>query len=132
MIVDGAIRRPNAPNHFMVLKPITRRIVIKLPDGTVLCDSCNAIRLLEAGKSLYDPVIYLPRADCCDGLTKQEKTTHCPLKGDASYFSYDHNGYTIEDLAWSYDHPFDFSQEIAGMIAFYANKVIVEEHPSGD
>ena len=128
--MDGAIRRPDAPNHFMVLKPIKRRIVIRLPDGTMLAQSTRATRLLESGKTLYDPVVYLPKQDVVAELSKQTNTSHCPLKGDASYYAFDSGRTLSSDLAWSYDSPLDFAQSIAGLIAFYPDKVIVEEHPS--
>lgn len=127
--MEGAIRRPDAPNHFMVLKPIKRRIVIRLPDGTKLAESARATRLLESGKTLYDPVIYLPKQDLATELTHQENTTHCPLKGDASYYTFQTNNHAIADLAWSYDQPLDFAKDLAGLIAFYPDKVVVEEHP---
>lgn len=128
--MDGAIRRPDAPNHFMVLKPIRRRVVIRLPDGRKLAESVRATRLLESGKTLYDPVIYLPQQDLATVLTRQENTTHCPLKGDASYYMFCSDGHFIADLAWSYDQPLEFAQDIAGLIAFYGDKVVTEEHPT--
>ena len=127
--MDGAIRRPDAPDHYMVLRPINRRIVIRLSDGTRLAESTRATRLMEVGKTLYDPVVYLPKQDLTADLEKQDNTTHCPLKGDATYFSYRRAGEVLPSLAWSYDTPLDFAQDIVGLIAFYSDKVLVEEHP---
>ncbi len=127
--MDGAIRRPDAPNHFMILKPAQKRILIRLPDGSVLADTCHAVRLMEAGKTLYDPVIYLPREDVSAPFEKQSKTTHCPLKGDASYFSFDVGGEQLVDLAWSYEKPFDFAKDIEGLMAFFGDRIVIEEHP---
>ena len=97
--MEGAIRRPDAPNHFMVLKPISKRIVVRLPDGTKLAETTSATRVLEAGKTLFDPVIYLPMHDVLVPLTKQDNTTHCPLKGDANYFTIEDGQKTSPDLA---------------------------------
>jgi len=127
--MEGAIRRPDAPNHFMVLKPINKRVVVRLSDGSKLAETMDAMRVLEAGKTLYDPIVYLPMKDILVPLTKQVNKTHCPLKGDASYFSLENRHETLSDLAWSYEQPFDFSQDIKGLIAFYPNRVIIEEHP---
>lgn len=127
--MENAIRRPDAPNHFMVLKPIEKRVVVRTPDGAVLAETTNGIRLMEAGKTLYDPVIYLPADDVVAPYSKQEKSTHCPLKGDASYFTFDVNGEALPDLAWSYEAPFDFSAPIKGLMAFYGSRVVIEEHP---
>ena len=127
--MEGAIRRPDAPNHFMVLRPVNKRVIVRLPDGSKLAETTNAVRLLEAGKSLYDPVIYLPKSDVSVLLTKQAQTTYCPLKGDASYFTLETGAETHADLAWSYEKPLDFSKDIEGLVAFYSDKVILEEHP---
>ncbi len=127
--LSKTISRPDAPNHFMVLRPVQKKIVIRLPNGPVLASSAQAIRLMESGKSLYDPVLYLPRDDVSAPLTTQSNHSFCPLKGEASYFGYDDGDTKIDDLAWSYGAPLDFSEPIKGLIAFYANKVIIEEHP---
>ncbi len=119
------IARPNVPQHFMVLRPITRKIVVRFPDGTLLAQSNNATRLIESGKTIYDPVVYFPKDAITQPFTTQEKSTHCPLKGDATYYSA--NG--IDDLAWSYENPLEFATEITGLVAFYGDKVIIEEHP---
>ena len=127
--MENAIRRPDAPNHFMVLKPVAGRVVVRLPDGAVLAESSDAVRLLEAGKTLFDPVVYLPFEDVRVPLEKQSKTTHCPLKGDASYFSISLGGELHDGLAWSYEQPLDFAKPIRGLVAFYSSRVVVEEHP---
>ena len=128
--MEGIIRRPDAPDHLMVLKPIKRRIVVRLPDGTKLAESVRATRLLESGKTLYDPVVYLPKQDLATELTNQKNTTHCPLKGDARYYALHRDDHVIADLAWSYDQPLDFAKSITGLIAFYPDKVVMEEHPT--
>lgn len=127
--MENTIRRPDAPNHFMILRPVSKRVVVRLPEGPVLAESSNAIRLIECVKTIYDPMTYFQAADLRVRLIRQEKTTHCPLKGDASYFTFNDGENSYPDLAWSYENPFDFSQEIAGLIAFYPSKVVIEEHP---
>jgi uncharacterized protein (DUF427 family) len=49
-----------------------------------------------------------------------EHQTHCPFKGDASYFSI---GKETKDAVWSYETPKDDMQAIKGLLAFYPNKV---------
>jgi len=125
--MQGAIRRPDHPDHYMVLKPIDKRVVIKLGSIT-LADSKQAIRLLEAGKTLYDPTIYIPREDIAVELAANDKTTYCPLKGDAAYFDLPGDD-GVREIAWSYEKTLEFADEIKDLIAYYPSKVSIEEHP---
>ena len=53
--------------------------------GAVLGESQNALELTEGD---YPFVIYFPRDDIAMAfLDRTDKTTHCPHKGDANYFS---------------------------------------------
>ncbi|HEY0224203.1 MAG TPA: DUF427 domain-containing protein, partial [Pseudolabrys sp.] len=49
--------------------------------------------------------------------------SHCPYKGDASYFSIQAGGKVAENAVWSYVQPFPAMAEIAGHLAFYPNRV---------
>ena len=93
--------------------------------GAVLGESTNAIELSEGS---YDPVIYFPRADIAMAfLEPSDKTSHCPHKGDASYYGIAAKSGLIENAAWSYESPLEAVNEIAGHLAFYADKVTVEQ-----
>ncbi|MEO9876586.1 MAG: DUF427 domain-containing protein [Anderseniella sp.] len=127
----STIHNPNEPRHFMRIKPVHSRVRIRLED-TVLADSFGAIRLLEVGKDFYDPMIYVPPQDVAVALEPVAgHTSHCPLKGEASYLSF--AGWTPEHakdyLAWSYADPFAFARELAGLIAFNPAHVAIEENP---
>ncbi len=115
------IRNPGNAAHFMALKPIKRRVRIYAGE-TLLADTANAVRLVEVGRGVYDPLVYVPAEDLQVALEPLEKSTHCPLKGDASY-----HGYRGEEIAWSYDRPFDFAQGLARRHAFWPEKVRIEE-----
>ncbi|ORY58344.1 hypothetical protein BCR35DRAFT_295877 [Leucosporidium creatinivorum] len=55
-------------------------------------------------------------------------TTHCPWKGDASYYDLHVDGKVIEDAAWYYPSVItDRAQEIKGFIAFYTTKGVKVE-----
>ncbi|WP_421723114.1 DUF427 domain-containing protein [Bauldia sp.] len=116
-----AIHNPDNPRHFMLVKPVPRRVQVFRGD-TLLADTIEAIRVLEVGKTLYDPVLYIPAADIREALTPVDKTTHCPLKGDASYHA--HNGH---EIAWSYEAPFAFSAVLTAHRAFWPDKVRIVE-----
>ena len=130
-MVANAIHNPAEPRHFMRIKPAGRRVVI-WRDGEMLAESIEAVRVLEVGKDLYDPVLYLPAADVTPRLRRNaEHSSHCPLKGDAVYFDLvDADGAVqVAKIAWSYPEPFGFASDLAGRIAFYARHVTVEEAP---
>jgi uncharacterized protein (DUF427 family) len=86
--------------------------------GEVIADSREAI-LLEESK--YPPVYYLPRNDVkMDRLVRSSHRTHCPFKGDASYFSFKDGP---ENAIWSYEQPYDGVVAIRELLAFYPDKV---------
>ena len=127
--MEATICRPDVPNHFMVLRSIDKRVKIRLPGGDLLAESDRAVRLMENGKTLYDPVVYLPKEDVKVKLVEEDKQTRCPLKGTAAYFGLSDGQSSHESIAWSYPEPLDFAEPIRGLVAFYASKVIIEEHP---
>ena len=89
-------------------------------NGEVVADSRDALRL-EEGK--YAPVYYLPRKDVkMERLIRTSHTTHCPHKGDATYYSLC-NGRTARNAVWSYEQPFEGVSAIKEHLAFYPDKV---------
>ena len=93
-------------------------------DGAVIAESRNALELLERG---YDPVVYFPRDDVAMAFVEASPTqTHCPHKGDASYFHIVASNGQITDAAWCYDSPVVQAERIGGHLAFDAAKVTVE------
>ena len=66
-----------------------------------------------------DNRLYFPRGDVPDGLlVAAEKRTHCPYKGDATYWGIELDGELLEDAAWSYEQPFDETRSISGCVCF--------------
>ncbi len=115
------IRNPGNAAHFMAMKPLKQRIRVYAGD-TLLADTLDAIRLIEVGRDVYDPLVYVPAGDVTAELKRLDKSSHCPLKGDASY-----HAYRGVEIAWSYDAPLDFARDIAGRHAFWPAKVRIEE-----
>jgi uncharacterized protein (DUF427 family) len=108
------------PDHPITIEPARTRVTVKF-NGRVIVDSTNALALREAN---YPPVYYIPMADVNPGvLQRTTHHTHCPYKGDASYFSIVADGKTAENAVWSYENPFPAMAGIAGHVAFYPNKV---------
>ena len=64
-------------------------------------------------------------------LVKSAHKTNCPYKGEASYYSIKVDGRTAENAIWSYEKPLADMAEIAGLMAFYPNRVdAIEETPA--
>lgn len=122
-VFPDAIYNPSNPKHFMRLLPIAARVTITA-GSDILAESTAALHLIEAGKDLYAPVVYVPKADLTAALTPiPEMTTHCPLKGDAHYFRLKDEE---EPIAWIYDETLPFADALKDHAAFYANRVIIE------
>ena len=67
---------------------------------------------------------YIPREDAMMDLLKATThTSHCPYKGDASYFSISAGDRIAENAVWSYAQPFPAMAEIREYLAFYQNRV---------
>lgn len=128
MATAERIENPNEPRHFALLRPAPRLVEV-LRAGRVLARTRAALRLLEHGRELYDPVLYLPAADLEAELAERPETTHCPLKGDALYFDLlsPAGGVEAGKIAWSYPQPLGFASTLAGRVAFYADKVTIRE-----
>jgi uncharacterized protein (DUF427 family) len=89
----------------------------------ILADSTDVIALRE---STYPVVRYFSREDVETGfLSKTEKTTHCPYKGDASYYSIFLDGEVLENVVWSYEDPYPAMEQIRGRLAFYTDRIDV-------
>ena len=85
--------------------------------GELIAESRDALALKEGS---YPTVYYFPRKDVkMDRLAATSHKTHCPFKGDASYFSL-RNG--PENAVWSYEQPYDEMAAIKDRLAFYPDK----------
>ncbi|MEP3429830.1 MAG: DUF427 domain-containing protein [Roseibium sp.] len=116
-----AIRNPANSNHLMVIKDISRRIRIYAGD-ILLVDSNNALRVMEVGKSVYDPVIYVPEDDLVATFQSVDKSTYCPIKGDASYIALEG-----VELGWVYKSPLDMTAQLKSHYAFWPAKTRLVE-----
>jgi uncharacterized protein (DUF427 family) len=112
------------PDHPISIAANPKRIRVSL-DGVVIADSTNALTLKEAN---YPAVNYVPRKDAnMELLARTERVTHCPYKGDANYFSIVADGKRVDNAIWTYETPFPAMTEISGHLAFYPDKVKIEE-----
>ena len=112
------------PDHPITIRPADNRWRAEF-DGHVIADSADAVILQEAN---LGPVVYFPREDVAlEYAAKTHKASHCPYKGDASYYTFRMHSMIAEDVAWSYEEPFPAVAQIAGRVAFYPDRVRVYE-----
>ena len=112
------------PDHPITITRNPRRVRVTAGD-LVIAESAKALTLKEAR---YPAVQDLPREDANMALLERtDRTTHCPYKGDASYYSIKVDGKTLDNAIWTYETPFPAMTEISGHLAFYPDKVKIEE-----
>lgn len=58
-------------------------------------------------------------------FSDSSKTTHCPWKGEAHYYSLKVDGKENLDAAWFYPSPKDAAKNIAGRVAFWKGVSVV-------
>lgn len=107
-------------DHPITIEPNPNRIRVVL-GGVIVAETTRALTLKEGS---YPPVQYVPREDVeFDLFERTERRSHCPHKGDASYYTVTAGGLDRKDAAWSYEAPLPAARDIAGHLAFYPNKV---------
>jgi uncharacterized protein (DUF427 family) len=112
---------PRDPFHRIDVLPSGRSVRIEV-DGDVVADTTGARLLFET--SVYTR-FYIPRADVRPALQPSERTSYCPYKGRASYWSVEAGGRLRQDIAWSYEQPRPEVSPIAGYVAFWDERVDV-------
>lgn len=112
--------REPGPDHPITIARSQDRVRVRLA-GVTIAESDAALVLTEAA---YPPVFYVPRGDVKEEfLRPSARTSHCPYKGEASYFSLAVGGTERPDAVWSYLDPYPAVALIAGHLAFYPDRV---------
>lgn len=112
------------PDHPIGIANNPAKVTIRVGDATI-AQTSKAMELQEA---TYPRVQYIPRADVdMSALEASDHITYCPYKGDASYFDIVALGERGRNAVWSYEAPYDAVAEIAGHLAFYEDRVHIEE-----
>jgi uncharacterized protein (DUF427 family) len=109
------------PNHKVTTRPAQGKVQVKYK-GEVIAESRNALEMHEdhEGSVLAPVVYYLPRKDVrMERLGRSSHHSHCPFKGDASYFSVKGGP---ENSVWSYEQPYDELLAIKELVSFYPDK----------
>ena len=115
---DEVIRgHPRDPYHRVDVRRSSRHVRIEL-DGQVLADTHRPSLVFETNLPTR---YYLPREDVEVDLQPSTTTTICAYKGEASYWSVAGH----PDIVWGYEDPLPDAAELAGLVAFYDEKVQV-------
>ena len=118
-----------APAHRIFFADDRRRLRAQIGDHVVL-DTTRWKLLYETG---ILPVPYVPLVDFDqDLLERTQHTTHCPFKGDASYWSVRIGDRVLENAVWTYEDPLPAASWLRGYAALYWNRAdawFVEEEP---
>lgn len=113
------------PSHRIAVEPFDGAVTVVFSDA-ILASTDKALMLREAD---YPPVFYIPFKDVYFEFLKRSGTsTHCPFKGDASYWSVSAAGEAINDVMWAYERPYDEMLPIRDHGAFYPDKVRIDAY----
>lgn len=119
---EEVFTHPRSPYARIDVLPTSREVVVSL-DDVELARSTRAHALFETGLPTR---WYIPRVDVrMDLLEPSGTVTHCPYKGETVHFSARTGDGTVADVAWSYPTSLPESQRIAGLVAFYPDRVAV-------
>lgn len=115
---------PRDPYHRVDAIRSDRHVIVRVGDE-VVAESRRPTMVFETG---LPPRTYLPAEDVRqDLLVASDTVSECPYKGTTSrYHSIRVGDRLIEDAIWVYDEPLDEVTPIAGLLAFYDEKVTIE------
>jgi uncharacterized protein (DUF427 family) len=86
-------------------------------NGTVIAETDDTV-IVEGNH-------YFPRASLNSALIEEStKTTVCPWKGTANYYSLNVDGQVNADAVWYYAQPKEAAAEIADRVAFWKGVVV--------
>jgi uncharacterized protein (DUF427 family) len=129
---EEVFTHPRDPYTRVDILASSRHVRVEV-DGQTIAESTNPRLLFETGLPAR---YYVPKTHVrMDLLTPTDTTSHCPYKGEAEWWSVRAGDAVHEDLAWSYRTPLPESQKIAGLVAFYNEKVdlyvdgVLQERP---
>ncbi|MDQ2707744.1 MAG: DUF427 domain-containing protein [Actinomycetota bacterium] len=115
---DGQLTnyRIEGPQHRLLMHPFPRRVRAELAGQTVL-DTRYGVLVHETGLL---PQLYVPEADLRAKLAAPtDHHTHCPFKGDASYYTLRVGGRVAENAVWYYPQPLAEASWLRGYVAAY-------------
>jgi uncharacterized protein (DUF427 family) len=108
------------PDYRVDIQPRRNLVTVRRGEA-VLVRTTSALMVDEQDHGL---VFYVPEADVnFDLLAPTDDRSHCPFKGDASYWRLAEGS---EPIAWTYPEPYPEVARIRGHIGFYQDRVSLE------
>ena len=110
----------DGPRHRLLLQPFPRRVRARFA-GEVVLDSTRGALLHESN---IVPRLYVPLEDVrADLLERTDRSTHCPFKGDASYWSVRVGDRVAQNAVWTYEEPIDEASWLRGLVSIYPERM---------
>ena len=110
----------DGPRHRLLLHPFPRRVRARFA-GEVVLDSTRGALLHESN---ILPRLYVPLEDVrADLLERTDHATHCPFKGDASYWSVRVGDRVAENAVWTYEEPIAEAAWLRGLVSVYPERM---------
>jgi uncharacterized protein (DUF427 family) len=108
--------RVDGPPHRLFFEHFPRRVRAML-GGETVADTTEGRLLHETG---ILPRFYIPVGDVAENLIEPtDHSTHCPFKGDASYWTVRAGERTAENAIWSYPEPLESAPWLEGYMSIY-------------
>lgn len=109
--------------HYEIrVEPSKNRFRVEF-NGTCIADSTRVLVLHETRLA---PAYYFPAEDVrTDFLVRTKLATHCPFKGNASYWSITVGDRSVDNAVWAYEDPYRDAEQIRGYLSFYPNMVSI-------
>ena len=110
------------PDRIVRLEPSPRRVRVQF-GGEWIADSTGMMLMYESG---HLPVYYFPVKDVrLDLLHPTDHGSHCPYKGEASYWNIEAGGRISENAVWAYQTPYDemTAIDLQDYCSFYWDRV---------
>lgn len=110
------------PDHQVKVRRHDGEVLVHA-DGVEIARTNHAVVVEETN---HTPVYYLPLEDIDEQyLRDSNRVTRCPFKGKARYWNVRVGLHEIDNAMWGYEMPYDEVLELAGLAAFFPNKVTI-------
>ena len=108
------------PDYQIDIAPAGKSVRIEV-NGQTIVDSDNALLMREQN---HQQVYYFPQSDVrMVHFLRTENATHCPFKGDASYWTLSVVDKVLENVMWSYEAPCNEVSAVKEYVAFYRDRL---------